>query len=88
MPLPFVSCRSGYTSTEKRRSWNCPHTRRTNVAAVKKLVDSTRKGKQLLAPEPEAGNAKVVNIMDALRNSLSQKKKNEAKKTTKRTKAA
>jgi non-homologous end joining protein Ku len=29
-----------------------------------------------------------VNIMDALRNSLSQKKKNEAKKTTKRTKAA
>ena len=44
-------------------------------AAVKKLVESKRKGKPLPTPEPEARNAKVVNIMDALRGSLSQEKK-------------
>ena len=55
-------------------------------AAVKKLVEAKRKGKPLPAPEPEPKNAKVVNIMDALRSSLSQEKK--TKKTTRRTKAA
>ena len=44
-------------------------------AAVKKLVDAKRKGKPLPKPEPEPKNAKVVNIMDALRSSLSQEKK-------------
>jgi DNA end-binding protein Ku len=59
-------------------------------AAVKKLVESKRKGKPLPSPEPEARNAKVVNIMDALRNSLSQEKetRSKVKKTTRRTKAA
>jgi DNA end-binding protein Ku len=59
-------------------------------AAVKKLVESKRKGKPLPPPEPEARKAKVVNIMDALRNSLSQEKetKPKGKKTTRRTKAA
>ena len=37
--------------------------------AVKKLVESKRKGKPLPALEPEPKKAKVVNIMDALRNS-------------------
>ena len=55
-------------------------------AAVKKLVEAKRKGKPLAAPEPEQKNAKLVNIMDALRSSLSQEKK--TKKTTRRTKAA
>jgi DNA end-binding protein Ku len=55
-------------------------------AAVKKLVEAKRKGKPLPTPEPEPKNAKVVNIMDALRSSLSQGKK--TKKTTRRTKAA
>ncbi len=55
-------------------------------AAVKKLVEAKRKGKPLPAPEPEPKNAKVVNIMDALRSSLSEEKK--TKKTTRRTKAA
>jgi DNA end-binding protein Ku len=54
--------------------------------AVKKLVEAKRKGKPLPAPEPELKNVKVVNIMDALRSSLSQEKK--TKKTTRRTKAA
>jgi DNA end-binding protein Ku len=52
----------------------------------KKLVEAKRKGKPLPTPEPEPKNAKVVNIMDALRSSLSQEKK--TKKTTRRTKAA
>jgi DNA end-binding protein Ku len=55
-------------------------------AAVKKLVEAKRKGKPLPAVEPEPKNTKVVNIMDALRNSLSEEKK--TKKTTRRTKAA
>jgi len=55
-------------------------------AAVKKLVEAKRKGKPLPAPEPEPKNAKVVSIMDALRSSLSERKK--TKKTTRRTKAA
>jgi DNA end-binding protein Ku len=55
-------------------------------AAVKKLVEAKRKGKSLPAPEPEPKKAKVVNIMDALRNSLSEEKK--TKKSTRRTKAA
>ena len=44
-------------------------------AAVKKLIEAKRKGKPLPAPEPEPKNAKVVNIVDALRSSLSQEKK-------------
>jgi DNA end-binding protein Ku len=55
-------------------------------AAVKKLVEAKRKGKPLAVPEPEPKSFKVVSIMDALRNSLSQDKK--TKKTTRRTKAA
>jgi DNA end-binding protein Ku len=55
-------------------------------AAVKKLIEAKRKGKPLPTPEPEPKNAKVVNIMDALRSSLSQEKK--TKKTARRTKAA
>ena len=55
-------------------------------AAVKKLVEAKRKGKPLPAPEPEPKKAKVFNIMDALRSSLSQEKK--TKRTTRRTRAA
>jgi DNA end-binding protein Ku len=44
-------------------------------AAVKKLVDAKRKGKPLPEAEPEPANTKVVNIMDALRSSLTQEKK-------------
>jgi DNA end-binding protein Ku len=58
-------------------------------AAVKKLIDSKRKGKPLPASEPEPPQkAKVVSIMDALRTSLSQEKKAKTKKATRRTKAA
>jgi DNA end-binding protein Ku len=57
------------------------------VAAVKKLVEAKRKGKPLPAPEPEKKTGKVVNIMDALRNSLGETKSG-AKKTTRRKKAA
>ena len=59
-------------------------------AAVKKLVDAKRKGKPLPLPEPEPAQAKVVNIMDALRSSLAQgkKPKTTAKKTSRRKKAA
>jgi DNA end-binding protein Ku len=61
-------------------------------AAVKKLVDAKRKGKPLPEPEPEPTNTKVVNIMDALRSSLTQEKKPKAtvkaKKIARRRKAA
>jgi DNA end-binding protein Ku len=58
-------------------------------AAVKKLIDSKRKGKPLPASEAEPPQkAKVVSIMDALRTSLSQEKKTKTKKTTRRTKVA
>jgi len=57
------------------------------VAAVKKLVEAKRKGKPLAAPEPEKKTGKVVNIMDALRNSLGETK-GGAKKSTRRKKAA
>jgi DNA end-binding protein Ku len=56
------------------------------LRGAKSIVEAKRKGKPLLIPEPEPKNAKVVNIMDALRSSLSQGKK--TKKTTRRTKAA
>jgi len=56
------------------------------ATAVKKLIEAKRKGKPLPAPEPEPKKTKVVNIMDALRSSLSQEKK--AKKSTRRAKAA
>jgi DNA end-binding protein Ku len=55
-------------------------------AAVKRLVEAKRKGKPLPIPEPEPKTTKVVNIMDALRSSLSREKKN--KKTMRRTQAA
>jgi DNA end-binding protein Ku len=55
-------------------------------ASVKKLVEAKRKGKPLPAVEPEPKSVKVVNIMDALRSSLSEEKK--TKKTTRQTKAA
>ena len=55
-------------------------------AAVKKLVEAKRKGKPLPAPEREPKKAKVVNIIDALRSSLSQERK--TKRTMRRTKAA
>jgi DNA end-binding protein Ku len=57
-------------------------------AAVKKLVESKRKGKPLPTSEPEARDAKVVNIMDALRGSLSQEKNAKTRKSTRRPKAA
>jgi DNA end-binding protein Ku len=58
-------------------------------AAVKKLVDSKRKGKPLPASEPEPPQkAKVISIMDALRTSLSHEKLAKTKKPERRTKAA
>ncbi|WP_158792158.1 Ku protein [Granulicella sp. L60] len=60
-------------------------------AAVKKLVDAKRKGKELPAPAPEPTSTKVVNIMDALRNSLAAErkpKKTATKKTGRRKRAA
>ncbi len=59
-------------------------------AAVKKMVDSKRKGKPLPKEEPEAPRPKVVNIMDALRNSLAaaKPKRNDAKKPVKHRKSA
>jgi DNA end-binding protein Ku len=51
------------------------------AAAVKKLVDAKRKGKRLPEEKPEKTSPKVVNIMDALRDSLAQEKqKPKAKK--------
>jgi DNA end-binding protein Ku len=41
-------------------------------AAVKKLVESKRKGKPLPDAEPPQPKGKVVNIMDALRSSLAE----------------
>lgn len=61
------------------------------AAAVKKLVEAKRRGKPLPEAEPEPPKAKVVNIMDALRNSLADGKKPKkvsGKKTTRRRKAA
>jgi DNA end-binding protein Ku len=60
-------------------------------AAVKKLVEAKRKGKPLPEPEEAAAPTKVVNIMDALRNSLSEgkrPKKAAGKKTARGKKAA
>lgn len=58
--------------------------------AVKKLVDAKRKGKKLPEEEAPAPATKVVNIMDALRNSLANEKKSSRTKTKtpKRKKAA
>jgi DNA end-binding protein Ku len=47
-------------------------------AAVKKLVEAKRKGKRLPEPEPEPAKTKIVNIMDALRSSLSESKPKKA----------
>lgn len=57
-------------------------------AAVKKLVAAKRKGKPLPTPEPEPAKTKVVNIMDALRSSLTQATKPSKRKKTTRRKAA
>ncbi|NYF88898.1 Ku protein [Tunturiibacter empetritectus] len=55
-------------------------------AAVKKLVEAKRKGRPLPEPEPTPAKNKVVNIMDALRNSLaeSKPKTSVSKKTSRR----
>jgi DNA end-binding protein Ku len=60
-------------------------------AAVKKLVDAKRKGKPLPEVEPEPQKGKVINIMEALRNSLAETKghkKAVGKKATRRKTAA
>lgn len=46
-------------------------------AAVKKLVEAKRKGKPLPEPEQELPKPKVVNILEALKKSLAQGKKEE-----------
>lgn len=61
-------------------------------ATVRKLVDAKRKGKPLPEPEAEPAKTRVVNIMDALRSSLTREKKPKsiarAKKKTRGGKAA
>jgi len=60
-------------------------------AAVKKLVDSKRKGKPLPEVELPTPKSKVVNIMDALRSSLaesSKPSKTTGKKAARRKKVA
>lgn len=59
-------------------------------AAVKKLIGAKRKGKALPEAAPERAKTKVVNIMDALRNSLAEGKKprKAIRKKSTRTKAA
>jgi DNA end-binding protein Ku len=58
-------------------------------AAVVKLVNAKRKGKPLPEPEPEKPRAKVVNIMDALRESLANAdRSSKGKKTSTRKRAA
>ncbi len=55
-------------------------------AAVKKLVEAKRKGKRLPEEKPEKAGPKVVNIMDALRDSLSQAKQKPGRKKASRLK--
>jgi DNA end-binding protein Ku len=59
-------------------------------AAVKKLVEAKKKGKPLPEPEAAPSKPKVVNIMDALRNSLKEENKSRktAPKKTRRKRAA
>ena len=58
-------------------------------AAVRKLIDAKRKGKSLPEPEPGPPKAKVINIMDALRSSLAERKKpTTAGKATRKKSAA
>jgi DNA end-binding protein Ku len=58
-------------------------------AAVKKLAEAKRKGKPLPEPEAAPEKPKVVNIMDALRSSLAERKKpKKAAKNTARRKSA
>jgi DNA end-binding protein Ku len=54
-------------------------------AAVKKLIDAKRKGKSLPEAEPQPSHPKVVNIMDALRESLTQSKKQSRSTSKKKT---
>jgi DNA end-binding protein Ku len=60
-------------------------------AAVRKLVDAKRKNKPLPVEEPDQKPGKVINLMDALRQSLAQKKSSSSpsrKRSTRRVKAA
>lgn len=60
-------------------------------AAVRKLVDAKRKNKPIPVEEPDQKRGKVINLMDALRQSLAQKKsssKPSRKRTIRRVKAA
>ena len=57
-------------------------------AAVKKLVDAKRKGKSLPEPEPRRKPEKVVNIMEALRQSLAATEHPRSRRAPKRKKAA
>ncbi len=54
-------------------------------SAVKKLIDAKRKGKPLTEAEPEPFRPKVLNIMDALRNSLAQSGKQTRSTSKKKT---
>src|SRR5215469_11001824 len=58
-------------------------------AAVKKMVEAKRKGRPLVEEEVEAPRPKVVNIMDALRDSLAETRSRHkpTKKSTCRRKA-
>jgi DNA end-binding protein Ku len=55
------------------------------AAAVKKLIDAKRKGKPLQEVEPEPSHPKVLNIMDALRNSIAQSSKQTRSTSKKKT---
>jgi DNA end-binding protein Ku len=57
-------------------------------AAVKKLVEAKRKGKPLPEPERPRKTEKVVNIMDALRQSLAAAEHPKSRRESKRKKAA
>jgi DNA end-binding protein Ku len=57
-------------------------------AAVKKLVEAKRKGKPLPEAEPQKKPGKVVNIMDALRQSLAAAEQPKQRRGSKRKKAA
>jgi DNA end-binding protein Ku len=54
-------------------------------AAVKKLINAKRKGKPLPEAEPQPSHPKVVNIMDAIRESLAQSKKQSRSTSKKKT---
>ncbi len=57
-------------------------------AAVRKLVDAKRKNKPLPIEDPKPKPGKVITLMDALRQSLVQKKASSPKRPARRKKAA